>query len=46
MVALKPELVTIYIKKYLKPKRRIMEIQIFHHAKIFKKLLSKSFKIS
>jgi hypothetical protein len=24
----------IYIKKYLKGKRRIMEIQIFHHAKI------------
>jgi hypothetical protein len=29
----------IYIKKYLKGKRRTMEIQIFHHAKkkIFKK---------
>jgi hypothetical protein len=29
----------IYIKKYLKAKERIMEIQIFHHAKIiiFKK---------
>jgi hypothetical protein len=24
----------IYIKKYLKAKRRIMETQIFHHAKI------------
>jgi hypothetical protein len=24
----------IYIKKYLKIKRRIMETQIFHHAKI------------
>jgi hypothetical protein len=24
----------IYIKKYLKPKRRIMETQIFHSAKI------------
>jgi len=24
----------IYIKKYLKAKRRITEIQIFHHAKI------------
>jgi hypothetical protein len=23
----------IYIKKYLKAKRRIMETQIFHHAK-------------
>jgi hypothetical protein len=23
-----------YIKKYLKGKRRIMKIQIFHHAKI------------
>jgi hypothetical protein len=23
----------IYIKKYLKGKRRIMETQIFHHAK-------------
>jgi hypothetical protein len=41
----------IYIKKYLKAKRRIMETQIFHHAKIylrFKKILCKkpeSFKI-
>jgi hypothetical protein len=25
----------IYIKKYLKGKRRIMETQIFHHAKIW-----------
>jgi hypothetical protein len=25
---------TIYIKKYLKAKRRTMETQIFHHAKI------------
>jgi hypothetical protein len=24
----------IYIKKYLKGKRRIMKTQIFHHAKI------------
>jgi hypothetical protein len=24
----------IYIKNYLKAKRRIMETQIFHHAKI------------
>jgi hypothetical protein len=24
----------IYIKKYLKTKERIMETQIFHHAKI------------
>jgi hypothetical protein len=24
----------IYIKKYLKGKRRIMETQIFHHAKL------------
>jgi hypothetical protein len=24
----------IYIKKYLKAKRRIMEAEIFHHAKI------------
>jgi hypothetical protein len=28
----------IYIRKYLQAKRRIMEVQIFHHAK-------KSFKI-
>jgi len=25
----------IYIQKYLKGKRRIMETQIFHHAKIY-----------
>jgi hypothetical protein len=25
----------IYIKKYLKEKRRIMETQIFHHAKLY-----------
>jgi hypothetical protein len=25
---------TIYVKKYLEEKRRIMETQIFHHAKI------------
>jgi hypothetical protein len=24
----------VYIKQYLKGKRRIMEIQIFHHTKI------------
>jgi len=24
----------IYIKKYLKAKKRIMEMQLFHHAKI------------
>jgi hypothetical protein len=39
----------IYIKKYLKAKRRIMETQIFHHAKNnFQKILQnkpKSFKI-
>jgi hypothetical protein len=31
----------IYIKKYLKAKEEIMEIQIFHHAKniIFQKIL-------
>jgi hypothetical protein len=37
----------IYTKKYLKAKRRIMETQIFHHAKniIFKKNPLKETKI-
>jgi hypothetical protein len=35
----------IYIKKYLKAKRRIMEVtQIFHHAKIYL-IFKKSFEI-
>jgi hypothetical protein len=39
---------TIYIKKHLKGKRRIMEIQIFHHANLQTNPLkeTKSFKIS
>jgi hypothetical protein len=41
----------IYIRKYLKAKRRIMKIQIFHHAKTKSSKKSsekkpKSFKIS
>jgi hypothetical protein len=28
----------MYIKKYLKAKRRIMETPIFHHAKIYLRL--------
>jgi hypothetical protein len=37
--------IAIYIKMYLKAKRRIMEIQVFHHAKKKKRKRKSSKKI-